>query len=99
MEELESGLLRRATRLVDAAYKAWQPESLRSHHRSKRGISTDRAAKLVDSRPRDEGRSRVRAKPEEASANRARHARSVHAAEMTMARRNEVAQKGSPKER
>src|SRR6266480_451827 len=98
MEELESNLLRRATRLVDAAYETWQPESLRSHHRSERGISTDRPTKLVDSRPSDEGRGRIRAKPEEASADRTRHAGSVYAAEITTTqqRKPKIANEASP---
>jgi arylsulfatase A-like enzyme len=81
--KLESGLLRRAARLVDAAHETWQPEGLRSHHRSERGISTDGATKLVDSRPSDESRGRVRAKPEEAPADRSRHGGSIHTAEIT----------------
>src|SRR4051794_29644057 len=84
MEKLESGFLRRATRLVDATHQAWQPESLRSYHRSERGIPADRTPKLMDRRPGHEGSNRVREKLEKVSANRARHAGSIHTTEMKL---------------
>src|SRR5262249_8296216 len=79
VEELEGGLLRRAAGLVDPARQARYPEGVRSHHRSKGGISRGCASEHLERGPCHEDRSGVRAEPEEMPAHRARHARPIHA--------------------